>query len=40
MSTVALRATEILTTLRADVPVAFRATKNLEDTMLPVKYWS
>ena len=27
-------------TLRTDVPVAFRATKNLEDIMLPVNYQS
>ena len=30
----------IPTTLRADVPVAIRATKNLEDTILPVYYRS
>ena len=35
LSTVAFRATKIPTTLRVDVPVAIRATKNLEDTMLP-----
>ena len=35
---VAFRAKKIPTTLRADVPVAFRATKNMEDTMLPVSY--
>ena len=40
LSTVAFRATKIPTTLKADVPVAFRATKNLEDTMLPVNYRS
>ena len=32
LSTVAFRGTKILTTLRADFPVAFRAIKNLEDT--------
>ena len=32
LSTVAFRATKIPTTLRTDVPVAFRATKKLEDT--------
>ena len=37
---VAFRATTTATTLRADVSVAFRATKNLEDTMLPVNYRS
>ena len=31
---------QIPTTLRADVPVAIRTTKNLEDTMLPVNYQS
>ena len=31
---------QIPTTLRADVPVAIRATKNLEDTMLSVNYQS
>ena len=38
----AFRATKISTTLRADVPVAIRATKikNLEDTMLPINYRS
>ena len=40
LSTVAFRATKIPTTLRADVPVAARATKNLEDTVLPVNYRS
>ena len=35
LSTVAFRATKIPTTLRVDVPVAIRATKNLEDNMLP-----
>ena len=40
LSTVAFRATKILTTLRADVPVAFRTTKNLKDTVLPVNYRS
>ena len=35
---VAFRAIKILTTLRADVPVAIRTTKNLEDTMIPVNY--
>ena len=29
---------QIPTTLRADVPVAIRATKNLEGTMLPINY--
>ena len=38
--TVALRATKIPTTLRVDIPVAIRATKNLKGTMLPVNYWS
>ena len=36
LSTVAFRATKTSTTLRADVPVAFRTIKNLEDTMPPV----
>ena len=40
LSTVAFRATKLPTTLRADVPVAFGATKNLEDIMLPVNYRS
>ena len=40
LSTVAYRATKILITLRVDNPVAFRATRNLEDTMLPINYWS
>ena len=40
LSTVVFRATKILRTLRVDVPVAIRATKNLEDTMLPVNYQS
>ena len=31
---------QISTTLRADVAVAFIASKNLEDAMLPVNYWS
>ena len=31
---------QIPTTLRTDVPVAIRATKSLEDTMLPVNYQS
>ena len=35
---VAFRAIKILTTLRADVPVAIRTTKNLEDIMIPVGY--
>ena len=35
LSTVAFRATKISTTLRVDVPVAIKATKNLKDTMLP-----
>ena len=30
---------EILTTIRADILVAIRATKNLENTLLPVNYW-
>ena len=38
--TVAFRATKLLTTLTVDVPVAIRATKNLEDTMLPINYQS
>ena len=38
--TVAFRATKISTTLRADVPVAIRATRSLKDTMLPVNYRS
>ena len=38
MSTVAFRATKIATTLRADIPVAFRATESLVYTMLPVNY--
>ena len=38
VSAVAFRATKILTTLRADVPVAIRATKNLEGAMLPANY--
>ena len=40
LSTVTFRATKIPTTLRVDVPVAIRVTKNLEDTMLPVSYRS
>ena len=36
LSTVAFRTTKIPTTLRANIPIAFRATKNLEDAMLPV----
>ena len=35
--TVAFRATNILTTLRADVSVAIRATKNLEGTAQSAK---
>ena len=31
---------QISTTLRADVPVAIRAAKNLDGTMLLVNYWS
>ena len=38
--TVPLRAIKIPTTLKVDVPVAFRTTKNLEDTVLSVNYWS
>ena len=38
--TVAFRATKIPTNLRVDVPVAIRAAKNLENTMLPVNYRS
>ena len=38
--TVACRATKIPTTLRDDVLVAIRVTKNLEDTMLSVSYRS
>ena len=38
--TVVFRATKISATLRTDVPVVINATKNLEDAMLPVKYWS
>ena len=40
LSTVAFRTTKIPTTLRADVPVAIRAIKNLEDIMLPVNFRS
>ena len=29
----------ISATIRADVPVAIKATKNLENTLLPVNYW-
>ena len=35
-----LTATKIPTTLRFDVLVAIRATRNLEDNMLPVNYRS
>ena len=35
-----LQSYQIPTTLRADIPVAIRATKNLEDTALPVNYRS
>ena len=38
MSTVVYRATKIPTTLRVDVPIAIRATKNPEETMLSVNY--
>ena len=38
--TVAFRATKIPTTLEVDVPVAIRATKNMEGNMLPVNYQS
>ena len=38
--TVAFRATKISTTLRVNIPVAKRATKNLEDTMLSLNYRS
>ena len=31
---------QILTTVRADVPVTIRAAKNLDGTMLLVNYWS
>ena len=40
LSIVAFRATKIPTILRAGVSVGFRATKNLEDSMLPVNYRS
>ena len=40
LSTVAYRPTKIPTTLRVDVHVAIRATKNLEDTMLSINYRS
>ena len=40
LSTVAFRATKIPTTLRVDVLAAIRATKNLEDIMLPINYWN
>ena len=40
MSIVAYSATKLPRTLRADVPVAIRATKNLNDTMLRVNYRS
>ena len=40
LSTVAFRAIKIPTTLRAEVPVAIRSTKNLEDIILPVNYRS
>ena len=36
--TVVFRATKIQVILRVEVPVAIRATKNLEGTMLPVNY--
>ena len=35
---IAFKANKISAILRADVPQAFRATKNLEDTMPPVNY--
>ena len=38
--TVAFRAPKIPTALIAEVPIVFRATKNLEDTVLSVNYWS
>ena len=38
--TVAFRATKFPTTLTVEVPVAFRATKNLEDIMPPANYES
>ena len=38
LATVAFRATKIPTTLRAHGSVTMRATRNLEDTMLPVNY--
>ena len=31
---------QILTTIRANVPVAIRATKKLDDAMIPVNYRS
>ena len=40
LTTVAYRGTKITTTLRVHIPVAITATKNLEDTMLPVNYRS
>ena len=40
LSTGAFRATNILSTLRVDIPVAFRATWPLKDVLLPVKYRS
>ena len=40
LSTVAYRATKIPTTLRVNLPVAIRATKNLNKSMLPVNYRS
>ena len=40
LPTVAFRATKIPTTLTADVPVVFRATKDLLHAMLPFNYWS
>ena len=40
LSTKVFRATKFLPTFRANISVAFRATKHLEDTMLPVNYWS
>ena len=39
LSTVAFRATKILTTLIADFPVAFRSTKSQGDTNFPFNYW-
>ena len=40
LRTVTLIATKISTTLRVEVPMTFRATWHLEDTMLPFNYQS